>query len=65
VRTLDGRNLLIERKAGVVLVNHARLVKPDMVTGNGVIHGIDRVDMSTLHEFLEEVQKHKTSAAQH
>jgi uncharacterized surface protein with fasciclin (FAS1) repeats len=65
VRTLDGRNLSIERKAGVVLVNHARLTKPDMVTGNGVIHGIDRVDMGMVHEFLEQVQKYKTSAAQH
>jgi uncharacterized surface protein with fasciclin (FAS1) repeats len=65
VRTLDGRNLSIERKAGTVLVNHAQLIRPDIVTGNGVIHGIDSVDMGMVHEFLEQVQKSKTSAARH
>ena len=66
VRTLDGRNLSIETtNAGMVLVNHGRLIKPDIVAGNGVIHGIDSVDMGVVHEFLEEVQKYKTSASRH
>lgn len=65
VRTLDGRKLSIETKAGMVLVNHGRLTKPDIVAGNGVIHGIDSVDMGLVHEFLEEVQKYKTSAARY
>lgn len=66
VRTLDGQKLSIETtKAGIVLVNHGRLIKPDIVVGNGVIQGLDSVDMGLVHEFLEEVQKSKTSATRH
>lgn len=62
VRTFDGRKLPFDTKGGTVLVNHARIIKPDIVTNNGVIHGIDSVDMGVIGEFLQEVEKHKAQA---
>ena len=42
-KTLNGKNVSIEVKEGNVMVNSAKVVKPDVKASNGVIHVIDTV----------------------
>lgn len=42
---------------GKLLVSSGKIVKPDIVASNGVIHEIDNVDIGLIHEFLEAVEK--------
>jgi len=41
--TLEGRTLSIRTSAGNVYVNHSRVIKPDVMASNGVIHVINQV----------------------
>jgi uncharacterized surface protein with fasciclin (FAS1) repeats len=43
VRSLRGEELSFYSEGGVVTVNGAHLVRPDIACSNGVIHGIDRL----------------------
>ena len=43
VKTVEGRNLNISASAGGVMVNNAKVIKPDVQASNGVIHVIDTV----------------------
>jgi len=38
-----GGDTIIDGRTAVLRVNAARLVKPDLAAGNGVVHGIDNV----------------------
>ena len=42
-KTLNGKDIAIEVKDGNVMVNSAKVVKPDVKASNGVIHVIDTV----------------------
>jgi len=42
IKTLGGKSVKIENKKGVT-VNHSKVVKTDILCGNGVIHVIDTV----------------------
>jgi len=42
-KTLNGKDIAIEVKDGNVMVNSAKVVKPDVKASNGVIHVIDAV----------------------
>ena len=41
--SLEGKPLTFTLKDGAIYVNDAQIVAPDLVTNNGVIHGIDQV----------------------
>ena len=41
--TVQGENLDISVKDGVVLIDNAKVIKPDIIASNGVIHVIDMV----------------------
>lgn len=41
LKTLQGRELTIRIKNGLVFVNGARVITSDVITSNGVIHVID------------------------
>lgn len=43
VATLRGGKIVVERSGKGVTVAGARVVTPDVLTGNGVIHAIDTV----------------------
>ena len=57
LKTLQGRNLALRFGNGKLLVNNGKIVKPDIVASNGVIHEIDDVDIGLIHEFLDTVEK--------
>ena len=57
LKTLEGRNLSLRFNAGKLLVNNGKIVKPDIVASNGVIHEIDEVDTGLIHEFLNTLEK--------
>lgn len=57
LRTMQGRNLALRFNAGKLLVNSGKIVRPDMVASNGVIHEIDEVDIGLIHEFLDTLEK--------
>ena len=42
-KTVNGQNIKISAKDGVVMINGAKVIKADIVTANGVIHVIDSV----------------------
>jgi uncharacterized surface protein with fasciclin (FAS1) repeats len=42
-KTLDGRNLTVSTSDGQVVVNKAKVVRPDIKCANGIIHVIDAV----------------------
>ncbi|MBV6458309.1 MAG: hypothetical protein HONBIEJF_01436 [Fimbriimonadaceae bacterium] len=42
IKTLGGKSVKIENKKGVT-VNHSKVIKTDILCGNGVIHVIDTV----------------------
>jgi uncharacterized surface protein with fasciclin (FAS1) repeats len=42
-KTVNGQNIKISAKDGVVMINGARVIKADIETTNGVIHVIDSV----------------------
>jgi transforming growth factor-beta-induced protein len=42
-KTLEGQDLEIKTMGSKVMVNNAHVIKPDIVTSNGVIHVIDAV----------------------
>jgi uncharacterized surface protein with fasciclin (FAS1) repeats len=42
-KTLDGRNLSVSTSDGQVVINKAKLVRPDIKCANGIIHVIDAV----------------------
>ena len=42
-KTLNGASVRIRVAGGKVFVNSARVVKPDVMASNGVIHVIDKV----------------------
>ena len=42
-KTVNGQNIKISAKDGVVMINDAKVVKADIETANGVIHVIDKV----------------------
>ncbi|KAI8798128.1 transforming growth factor-beta-induced protein ig-h3, partial [Biomphalaria glabrata] len=43
LKTLDDTRLLFRCKRDGLLVNEAKVLYPDIVGSNGVIHGIDKV----------------------
>jgi uncharacterized surface protein with fasciclin (FAS1) repeats len=43
IGTVEGSSLVIDSAAGEVLVDGARVVQPDIIASNGVIHAIDQV----------------------
>ncbi|OPY30096.1 MAG: Fasciclin domain protein [Methanocella sp. PtaU1.Bin125] len=46
IKTLDGKTLTIKKQPdGSLMINGAKVVKPDIQTKNGVIHAIDTVMM--------------------
>jgi transforming growth factor-beta-induced protein len=62
LRTLQGRNLALRYSAGKLLVNSGKIVTPDIVARNGVIHKIDNVDIRLIHEFLDTLKKSEIRA---
>jgi uncharacterized surface protein with fasciclin (FAS1) repeats len=42
-KTVNGKELTIEKRADCVMIDNAKVVKTDIVTANGVIHVIDAV----------------------
>jgi len=42
-KTVNGQTLTITTEGGAVMVDNAKVVKPDILCGNGVIHVIDSV----------------------
>ncbi len=42
-KTVNGQELTIKVEGGTVRVNNAKVVKPDVLASNGVIHVIDAV----------------------
>jgi len=42
IRTLNGQVITIRRQGNQVFVNSARVITPDVITGNGVVHVIDK-----------------------
>lgn len=48
-KTVQGGSVMIRTKGGKVMVDHANVVKTDIVTDNGVIHVIDTVLMPKPH----------------
>ena len=42
-KTVNGEELMIKTSMGSVMINGAKVVKPDIVCSNGVIHVIDTV----------------------
>ena len=43
IRTLEGQRVRVRVRRGKVFVNRARVVQPDVLASNGVIHVINRV----------------------
>ena len=43
VKTLEGKDIMLDKKADGVYVNNAKVVKADIKASNGVIHEIDAV----------------------
>ena len=43
VKTVEGSSIAVSVKGGTVHVNGAKVIMPDIVTSNGVIHVIDQV----------------------
>lgn len=41
--TVEGSSLVVDNAAGEVLVDGARVVEPDIIASNGVVHAIDQV----------------------
>jgi uncharacterized surface protein with fasciclin (FAS1) repeats len=62
LRTMQGRNLALRFNAGKLLANSGKIVKPDIVASNGVIHEVDDVDMGLIHEFLDTLEKSRNRA---
>lgn len=48
ITTAEGSKLRVRRDADGIWLNGARVVKPDIVASNGIIHGIDQVLMPGL-----------------
>jgi len=48
VQTVTGETLTVAREGNTLLINDARVVQADIVTGNGVVHVIDRVLLPAL-----------------
>jgi uncharacterized surface protein with fasciclin (FAS1) repeats len=42
IRTLNGQTITVRRQGNEVFVNSARVVTPNVITGNGVVHVIDK-----------------------
>jgi uncharacterized surface protein with fasciclin (FAS1) repeats len=43
VKTVSGENLVISLANGDIMINDAKVVQPDIIATNGVIHAIDKV----------------------
>jgi uncharacterized surface protein with fasciclin (FAS1) repeats len=43
IGTVEGSSLVVDNAAGEVLVDGARVVQPDIIASNGVVHAIDQV----------------------
>jgi uncharacterized surface protein with fasciclin (FAS1) repeats len=43
VKTVSGENLIISLANGGIMVNDAKVVQPDIIATNGIIHAIDKV----------------------
>lgn len=60
LRTVDADRMLFRCKRDGLSINQAKVVHPDIVTGNGVIHGIDTVllpdSVKNLTELLTDMQ---------
>lgn len=65
VRTFNGKELIVVAKENAVeTVGGAKIVKADIIAGNGVIHGIDKIAVATpLPEPAKPSPKPGTDAA--
>ncbi|WP_416675370.1 fasciclin domain-containing protein [Egbenema bharatensis] len=43
IGTVEGSSLVVDSAAGEVLVDGARVIQPDIIASNGVVHAIDQV----------------------
>lgn len=43
---VDGKTLTVHKKDGVVMINNATILTPDVISSNGITHVIDTVLMS-------------------
>jgi uncharacterized surface protein with fasciclin (FAS1) repeats len=43
ISTVEGSSLVVDSAAGEVLVDGARVIQPDIIASNGVVHAIDQV----------------------
>jgi len=63
-KTLNGANVSIKVQNGAVLINNAKVVTPDVMASNGVIHVIDTVLLPSAAAAQQNIVKTAVAAGQ-